>query len=452
MRELKIRGFLALSVALTLLIVPAQVASQTPATIRMVYWPGPESDAMRKVVDWYNANRSAADGVKVEMVLFSREGFFDKEATVLAARSPEVDMVFTASYILGRHAPHMDSLEKVVAASGEGSLQVFLPSARDSLSFQGRPYAVPMDVSNHFLYYRSDYLNRLLTDSAWQRRYSEVAQRELGKALSPKKPEDWSPDDFVAAALFFTKTINPDSPTAFGTVLQAKNLIYNVMIWDNFLYGLGGSWFRSGFQPALNTPQAQKALDVYVTIMQKKATPAGSTSYEYGEANEAFRTGKVAFMVQWSAAFHELDDKTKSPMVAGNVKLAPVPGKKTHVHALGVGISAYSNTKPAVQKWVRFLATTQAMRMYADAGGIPPVRAALANPALAKQRPEFPLIAEHVEKYGYVETTIAETVPILEILAKHLSAAWALQVAPKIALDQANGEITQLLKEKGYLK
>ena len=318
--------------------------------------------------------------------------------------------------------------------------------------FQGKPYAVPMDVSNHFLYYRSDYLNRLLTDSAWQRQYSEVAQRELGKALSPKKPEDWSPDDFVAAALFFTKTINPDSPTAFGTVLQAKNLIYNVMIWDNFLYGLGGSWFRSGFQPALNTPQAQKALDVYVTIMQKKATPAGSTSYEYGEANEAFRTGKVAFMVQWSAAFHELDDKTKSPMVAGNVKLAPVPGKKTHVHALGVGISAYSNTKPAVQKWVRFLATTQAMRMYADAGGIPPVRAALANPALAKQRPEFPLIAEHVEKYGYVETTIAETVPILEILAKHLSAAWALQVAPKIALDQANGEITQLLKEKGYLK
>jgi len=117
MPELRTRGFLALFVALTLLIVPAQVASQTPATIRMVYWPGPESDAMRKVVDWYNANRSAADGVKVEMVLFSREGFFDKEATVLAARSPEVDMVFTASYILGRHAPHMDSLEKVVAAS-----------------------------------------------------------------------------------------------------------------------------------------------------------------------------------------------------------------------------------------------------------------------------------------------------------------------------------------------
>ena len=87
MPELRTRGFLALFVALTLLIVPAQVASQTPATIRMVYWPGPESDAMRKVVDWYNANRSAADGVKVEMVLFSREGFFDKEATVLAARS-----------------------------------------------------------------------------------------------------------------------------------------------------------------------------------------------------------------------------------------------------------------------------------------------------------------------------------------------------------------------------
>ena len=452
MRDLTMRGCVFALCAAVTLIMPAQISGQSPTTIRMVYWPGPESDAMRKVVDWYNANRTPADGTKVEMVLFSREGFFDKEAAVLAARSSEVDMVFTASYILGRHAPHMDSLQKAVAASGEGSLQIFLPSARDSLSFQGKPYAIPMDVSNHFLYYRSDYLDRLLTDSAWQRRYTDIAQRELGKALAPKRPEDWTPEDFVAAALFFTKTINPDSPTEFGTVLQAKNLIYNVMIWDNFLYGLGGSWFGSGFQPALNTAAAQRALDVYVTIAQKKATPAGSTAYEYGEANEAFRTGKVAFMVQWSAAFHELDDKTKSPQVAGKVKLAPVPGKKTHVHALGVGISTYSGAKAGVQKWARFLATTQAMRMYAQAGGIPPVRAALTDPALAKSRPEFPVIAEHVEKYGYVETTIAETVPILEILAKHLSAAWALQVVPKTALDRANGEIMQLLKEKGYVK
>src|SRR5207245_4217225 len=133
-------------------------------------------------------------------------------------------------------------------------------------------------------------------------------------------------------------------------------------------------------------------------------------AYEYGEANEAFRTGKVAFMVQWSAAFHELDDKTKSPQVAGKVKLAPVPGKKTHVHALGVGISTYSGAKAGVQKWARFLATTQAMRMYAQAGGIPPVRAALTDPALPKSRPELPVLAEHRAKHGYGDTTTPKTV------------------------------------------
>src|SRR5436189_5594794 len=126
----------------------------------------------------------------------------------------------------------MDSLQKAVAASGEGSLQIFLPSARDSLSFQGKPYAIPMDVSNHFIYYRSDYLDRLLTDSAWQRSYTDIAQRELGKALAPTRPEDWTPEDLVAVTLIFTKTINPDSLTEFATVNKANMLLYHLMLWE----------------------------------------------------------------------------------------------------------------------------------------------------------------------------------------------------------------------------
>src|SRR5206468_1350429 len=133
MRDLTMRGCVFALCAAVTLIMPAQISGQSPTTIRMVYWPGPESDAMRKVVDWYDANRTPADGTTVEMVLFSREGFFDKEAAVLAARSSEVDMVFTASYILGRHAAAYG-----LFAKGGGRLRrgkpADLPSVRQRLA------------------------------------------------------------------------------------------------------------------------------------------------------------------------------------------------------------------------------------------------------------------------------------------------------------------------------
>ena len=46
----------------------------------------------------------------------------------------------------------------------------------------------------------------------------------------------------MATALFFTKSLNPDSPTRYGTVLQLKNLIFNIMIWEAALVSNGGNW------------------------------------------------------------------------------------------------------------------------------------------------------------------------------------------------------------------
>lgn len=36
-------------------------------TVKMVLWPGPEGDAMGKVVEAYNAGQGAKDKIKVEM-------------------------------------------------------------------------------------------------------------------------------------------------------------------------------------------------------------------------------------------------------------------------------------------------------------------------------------------------------------------------------------------------
>lgn len=120
-----------------------------------------------------------------------------------------------------------------------------------------------------------------------------------------------------------------------------------------------------------------------------------------------------------------------------------MPGKVTWVHSLGLGLNAASPRKQEAFEFLAFLASEQAMQMYAENGGLPPVASVLES--LADRRPEFVSVAEHVDKYGYVESTRPETQAILQALADNLSAAWSGQVDPVAALEQAQKDVVNIL-------
>lgn len=438
-----------LSVAVGATLAVGISRAQSPTEVTLLFWPGPESEAMQKVVDGYNKDIGAKDGVSVKQILFSRQGYFEKEETDLAAGSKEFDLGLITTYTLGRYAPYLAPIDGYL---NKTEIAGFLPSAVSSLNFGGKQYGVPTDVSNHFAYYRKDLIQKLMSDSSWKTRYGEVSQKILGKKMTPKDPEDWTWDDFIATSLFFTKSLNPDSPTTYGAALQMKNLLFNIMIWQSTLVSYGGDLFNKAGKPTINSAAARKGLAVYTTIAKNKAVPPGATNYEYAEANEAFRTGQVAVMLQWSAAFNELSDKEKSPLVFDKVALAPMPagtkGHKTHVHSLGIGLNKSSTKQDAAGKFLAYLGSEAAMKLYADAGGLPPVANVLKS--MAKQRPEFPIVAEHLGKYGFVVTggTAAYAVPVYTALAEEFSAVWAGQKSADDALKAASDKMAKLAAGK----
>lgn len=442
------RQMIRLAAALAATLSGPLALGQGATEVKLLFWPGPESEAMQKVVDVYNKGQGAKDQVSVKQILFSRQGYFDKEQTDLAAGSKDFDLALVTTYSLGRYAPYLEPLDSYLNKPGLAS---FLPSSLNSLKFGGKQYGVPTDVSNHFTYYRKDLIDKLLSDAAWKAKYTQIAQQRLGKKLSPKKPDDWTWDDYMATALFFTKAINPDSPTTYGTVLQMKNLIFNVMLWQATLVSNGGDLFDKSGKPALDSAAARTGLNIYSTLYKAGATPPGSTNYEYAEANEAFRSGQAATMFQWSAAFNELSDAAKSPVVVKTVALAPLPagskGHKTHVHSLGIGLNKNSANKAAAGKFLAYLGTPTAMKVYAEAGGLPPVGSVLQG--LASKRPEFPMVASSVDKYGFVVTggTAAYAVPVYEVLAREFSAAWAGQKSADAAIKAAVADMAKLSKK-----
>jgi len=390
---------------------------------------------MSKVVDAYNAGQGKTDGTKVEVVLLSRQDTFSKETALMASKSADMDIYWTASYNVGQYSPSLDALDGIDTSK-------YFPVAVDGLTYKSKLYALPLDVSNHFLLYRKDLVDALLSDPAAKAEYAKISATVLGAAREPKDPQSWDLDDFKAMSAYFSKSSNPSSPTEYGTILQAKNLLYNTMIWNDVLWGYGGGWAKDG-KATLDSAAGKKAVQLYADIYKNKWTSPDSSQAEFPETQAALQAGNVAFAIQWSAAFAALNDPAQSPDVAGKMAIAPVPGGKTHVHALAISLNKYGKNKAAANKWMKYLATPEAMTEYAKAGGIPAMPDVLdAQKAL---NPAFAQVSESITKYGFSEPVFPQTFQAYSKLAEDLSGAWVGQTSVGDAVKTANTDLQGLL-------
>ncbi len=420
-------------------------AGTARADVTVLGWPGgPEEVALRKAAEAYNAK--AADPDKVKLIFFNREGFWDKLQADMAAGSSEFDVNLTATYAVGRYAPYMVPLDLPASAA-----ETFPPKVLDTMKFDGKMYGVPTDLSLHFMYFRKDLIDKLLSDAAWKETYGKISQAKLGKAMTPKDPAEWTQDDWAATALFFTKSVNPDSPTRYGTVLQMKNLLFNMMVWHSAARAQGADWRDASGKITVDSPAFRKGLELYKMLYDAGTSPKDSLSYEYAEANAAFGSGQAATMVQWNAAYADLDNKEKTPAVAGKIGTAPPPagpaGRFTHIHGLGLGLNKSSKNQAGAMKFLNWLASPDAMVIYAKAGGSP----ALAEGPLkqvAADRPDLVKLGDYAAKYGFVMNggTSAKALSVYELQAEQFTGYWSGQKSLDDALAATSKGMADLLK------
>mgnify|MGYP003674115609 CR=1 FL=1 len=413
------------------------------ADITVLAWPGgPQEEALRIVVDHYNETSDS----QVELLYFSRDNFFDKMLADLAAGSQDFDVMLTATYNVGKYAPFMVPIDDLIT---EEVLSTFPQGAIDTQSYEGHVYGLPTDLSLNFLYYREDLINELLSNAEWQAKYAEISEEYLGVAMAPKPVDDWNWDDYIAASLFFTRSINSDSPVAYGTVLQLKNLLFNIMIWQATAASYGGDWRDADGNITIDTDAYRRGLEIYKLLVDAEATPADSLSYEYAEANAAFGSGQVAFFTQWSAAYAEFTQPDDYPAIEGLFGITHQPagdlGPKTHYHSLGLGINANSERQDEARAFLSYLGTNEAMEIYLANGGQPPVVEALMT-ALAGDRPDMLMMGEHTAQYGFVMNGGASSnaLGLYSNMAENFTAYWA----DELDIDTAINNVTEFMEKE----
>ncbi len=416
-------------------------ALSAQAGVTVLGWPGgPEEAALRAVTEIYNAKTDVADANKVELLFTSREGFFDKLQVDLAAGTTAFDINLIATYSIGKYAPFMEP----ITLSDEADT-VFGDTVLSTMKFDGALYGVPTDLSLHFLYYRKDLIDALMADDAAKAKYAEISQKYLGEALQPKDPDTWTWNDFAANALYFSQSVNPDSPTRYGTVIQMKNLLFNMMVFQSWPRSYGGNWMDDAGNITIDSPAYRTTLEMAKMLYDAGATPPDSTSYEYAEANAAYTAGQVAAMVQWNAAAGELGTAQ-----AATTAIAPPTGpdgRFTHIHGLGLGLNKAAENKDGAKAFLAWLSTSEAALAYARAGGAPGLAKDTAA-QLASERPDLVQVGEYASNYGFVMNgaTSANALSVYEAQAKEFTGYWAGTQDLDTAMKNITATMTELLK------
>jgi multiple sugar transport system substrate-binding protein len=432
--------------ALAALVASVALPGIANAKVTVLGWPGgSEETALRATVEAYN--KQAADDDKVELLFFNRDGFFDKLQADMAAGSDAFDANLVATYSIGRYAPYMEPIDL-----GADVSKVFGDPVLKTMQFDGKQYGVPTDLSLHFMYYRKDLIDALMKDDAAKKKYAEIAQKYLGKELQPKDPDSWTWDDWAATALYFSKQVNSGSPVRYGTVLQMKNLLFNMMVFQSLPRSYGADWMDKDGNVTVDSAAYRTGLELYKKLYDAGASPKDSLSYEYAETNAAYGSGQAATALQWNAAAGDLTNAEKSPAVAAVTGIVAPPAgpnsRADHIHGLGLGLNKNAKNKAGATKFLKWLATEDAALLYARSGGSP----ALAPEVVAKvasERPDLAKLGEFASKYGYVMNggTSAKALSVYELQAKEFTGYWSGQQSLDDALAHTKAGMQDLLKK-----
>lgn len=356
-----------------------------PVIVQVQMFEGPEFRAMIPTVHYWNRHYGEKTGILVEAKALDRVGYFDKLEIQLVAGQAQPDIVHPFSLQLGRLHNYLYPMDAylrdngiMTAPDGAGlKMDAILPIALETVkSPDGKTYMIPNDMSVILLYYRKD--------------------------LIREPPQTW--DAYTELAKKFTRTINPDSPTRYGTVMQGKYEMWTFCAALENLWPYGVDVF--GALTDRDEDAVARGLATFEKLAGAGAFPGESVYAEYPEVASIIKKGDVAMAIQWNAFYNELTNKMLSPGVYDRFGLAPPPGvrkpdgsieRSIYVHTISLALNKNSRHKREAMKFLVWATLGRGAVIYAESGGSSPIREVWGDSTVSDL---YPMILGWVEDYG----------------------------------------------------
>ena len=240
-------------------------------------------------------------------------------------------------------------------------------------------------------------------------------------------------EDYVATAEALTED------GFYGVAMQPQRGYKIMEEWKNWLYAAGGSLFDAAGNVAIDSPEARRALELYIETYNA-AAPQDSLNWGFDEALRAVASGRAATMLSYNWMLPTLNaEGGVAGDLAGNFRLHEVPGGKAVLGAWHWSIAANSEQQDAAWTFISWLTGKEIDRQRVIAGGAPTRRSVVSDEEVWEQgfgEDYYTTVLAILEDAAPLATgTAAEE--IIEIVGTELSAAVAGQKSVEEALEDA---------------
>lgn len=338
MNSLKIY-FLLFSVSLFLITGCSKHSDKT--VIRFASWGSQSEIEIIKPIlaDFEKQNPD----IKVDFVHIPQNYF--QKIHLLFASNLAPDVVFLNNLYLPFYA-NAGVLEEIK----DESSNAFYKKALQSLSYNGKLYAIPRDVSNLVVYYNKDLFKK----------YNVPAPNKY-----------WTFNDFLITAQKMTKDTNGDGKTDIWGISFEE---HPTLFYLPYLMSNGGGILSDDLKEnILKSPKSQKGLNFYADLRNKYHVAPTQSESASATMAQMFLQGKLAMQIsgRWLVPKYTSDanfDWNVINFPAGN------KGSVVPLDASGWAIAKSSEHKAEAKKLIDFLSSKQSIEKFSESGLIVPAR------------------------------------------------------------------------------
>jgi multiple sugar transport system substrate-binding protein len=391
----------------------------SPVKVQMVIHSGADFSAMATAFHKLHPN------ITIEISSLPAGSMADKLTTEIAGgTAPDVVYMdtgliqsFAARNALVDLQPYINQ-SKVVTASD------YVPSFRQTNTYNGDMYGLPFDGESTGLFYRTDLFQAAGITSP-PTTWAEL-QADAAKLTIPSKKqygwEEWGPE--------------------------------SAYYWYPFLWQAGGQLLNSaGNGPAFDSAAGDEAANFYIGL--KKYSPPDYYNSNSWDGRISFEQGQVAM--------YEAGDwfggtiSTEAPQINGKWAAAPLPKGPTGdcgTTIAGDSLAVLNGTKntDAAWLWIEYLSEPQNIKHFNIAGKystlLPPVTSLLQNQSLYTKKPWLQQFASNMA-CGSTGAQNPNWTQVEDILNNEFSSAIYGKITPAQALDVTSQKATSILAGGG---
>ncbi|MBW4721376.1 ABC transporter substrate-binding protein [Saccharothrix obliqua] len=289
--------------------------------IRVLLKEGYEINAIQEFLPDFEA----ATGIDVELEVYDESTARQKLALDMTSRTGTYDVTSASFWNLPEftEAGWLEPLDPYLEQAKDPWLhKEDIPGgALDSMSVDGKLYALPHTIIGGLFYYRADVLER--------------------HGIQPPT----TTDEILAAA----KALKQAEPDMVPFVARGASSFASLGTQLGWAYGYGAVLMDGNGQPHADDPKMAHAMQDFVTLMRDYG-PTDAASLDFTQAGEKFSSGRAAMMFDTSGFGTIFEDPAQSK-VAGKVgytlPTGPEGKKLQWLYNEGLAVTATSEHKNA---------------------------------------------------------------------------------------------------------